>query len=125
MVWAVTVVVALEFAGAVALVALLILDVLVLPATSVPAALALVVMAGVLAAALGAVLVGLWRARPFARALGIVFQMLFIAIGIGALQGAFAAPEWGWPLVAVGSVGFLLFMTPPVAAWLSRRDGAS
>lgn len=98
---------------------------LVQPATWVPTAIALVVVEAIAAAALVAVLVGVWRGRAWVRSLGIVLQVLIAAIGIGALQGAFARPDWGWPLVAIGVVGFGLLLSPPIARWLSRRGEAA
>ena len=117
--------VALQFAGAIALFVLLVLDVLVQPATWVPTAIALVVVEAIATVALGAVLVGIWRGRAWVRSLGIVLQVLIAAIGLGALQGAFAQPDWGWPLVTAGVVGVALFLSPPVARWLSRRGAVS
>lgn len=114
--------VALELAGAVALFVLLVLDVLVQPATWVATAIALVVVEAIAVVAFAAVLVGIWRGRAWVRSLGIVLQVLIAAVGIGALQGAFAQPDWGWPLVIIGVVGLGLFLSPPAAAWLSRRD---
>ena len=117
--------VALEFAGAIALFVLLVLDVLVQPATWVPTAIALVVVEALATIAFGAVLAGIWRGLAWVRSLGIVLQVLIAAIGVGALQGAFAQPDWGWPLVIVGVVGVGLFLSPPIAGWLTRRGEAA
>jgi hypothetical protein len=117
--------VAVELAGLLLLTVVLLLEVLTDRATSVATALALVVLAAVAALVLGAVLVGLWRGRAWVRAAGVVFQVLLFAIGVGALQGAFANPEWGWPLVIVAVLGFALFVVRPTAAWLRSRDPAS
>ncbi len=91
--------------------------------TSLGTALALVVVLGLAVVALGAVLLGVWRGRAWVRAAAVVFQVLIAALGVGALQGAFAQPEWGWPLVIVGVIGFVLVVAKSSAAWLSRRDG--
>lgn len=74
---------------------------------------------------LGAVLRGIWRGRAWVRAAGVVFQVLLFAVGVGALQGAFAQPGWGWPLIIVAVIGFALFVARPTALWLSGRDEAS
>jgi hypothetical protein len=92
---------------------------------SLGTALALVVVLGLAVVALGAVLAGVWRGRAWVRAAAVVIQVLIAAIGVGALQGAFAQPEWGWPLIIVGIVGFVLLISKSAAGWLSRRDEAS
>ena len=94
-------------------------------ASSLGTAVALLVFAILIVVALGAVLRGIWRGRAWVRAAAVVAQVLIFAIGVGALQGAFAQPEWGWPLIAIGVVGFVLLISKPVAGWLSARDEAS
>jgi hypothetical protein len=118
-------VVGVEFAGVLALGIVLLLEVLTQPPASLATALALVVLAGLTAVVLGAVLVGIGRGRAWVRAAGIVFQVLLFAIGVGALQGALAQPGWGWPLIIVAVIGFVLFVARPTAVWLSGRDAAS
>jgi hypothetical protein len=71
------------------------------------------------------VLLGIWRGRAWVRAAAVVFQVLLFAVGVGALQGAFAQPGWGWPLIAVAVVGFVLAVARSTAGWLSGRDEAS
>lgn len=93
-------------------------------AASVGTALALLVVLGLSVLALGAVLAGVWRGTAWVRAAALVFQVLVAAIGIGALQGALAQPGWGWPLIIVGVVGFVLLISRSAAGWLSRRDEA-
>lgn len=114
--------IALELAALAVVFVVLVVDVLVLPAASLGTALALVVTDGLAVVTLGAVLVGIWRGRAWVRAVAVVFQVLIAAIGIGALQGAFAQPGWGWPLIVVGIVGFVLLVSKSAKAWLSRRD---
>ncbi len=101
------------------------MEVLTAPPASLATALALVVLAGLTAAALGAVLAGIWRGRAWVRAASVVFQVLLFAIGIGALQGALAQPGWGWPLIVVAAIGFVLCAARPTNEWLSERDAAS
>jgi len=95
------------------------------PPASLGTAIALVVLAGLVVLALGAVLLGIWRGRAWVRAAAVVFQVLLFAIGVGALQGAFAQPGWGWPLIIVAVLGFVFAVARPTAAWLSGRDEAS
>ena len=108
-----------------AVLVVLLVDVLVLPSASLGTAVALLVVVALAAAALGAVLVGIWRGRAWVRAAAVVFQVMLAAVGLGALQGAFAQPGWGWPLVIVGVVGFGLLVSKTAKAWLSGRDEAS
>lgn len=117
--------VALEFAGAIILFALLVLDVFAQPAAFVPTAIALAVAEGLVTLALGVVLLGAWRGRARARSLGIVLQVLFAATGIWMLQGAVSFATLGWPLVIAGTIGVGLLLSPPVAGWLSRRGEAA
>jgi hypothetical protein len=111
--------------GVLALGVLLLVEVLVDRPASLGTALALVVLAFLLAGVLAAALVGIWRGRAWVRAATLVFQVLLFAVGVGALQGAFAQPEWGWPLILVAVVGFVLVVVRPTAEWLSGRDAAS
>lgn len=111
--------------GVLALGVLLLVEVLVDRPASLGTALALVVLAFLAAAVLGAALVGIWRGRAWVRAATLVFQVLLFAVGVGALQGAFAQPEWGWPLILVAVVGFVLVVVRPTAEWLRGRDAAS
>jgi hypothetical protein len=115
-------VVAAQFAGVLALGILLLVEVVTMPRASLGTAIALIVLAGLLVVALAAVLRGIWHRRAWVRAAGVVFQVLLFAVGVGALQGAFAQPEWGWALILVGVLGFVLFVARPTAAWLSGRD---
>jgi hypothetical protein len=119
------VVVAAQFVGVLALGILLLIEVVTAPSASFGTAVALIVLAGLLVVALGAVLRGIWLGRAWVRAAGVVFQVLLFAVGVGALQGAFAQPEWGWPLIIVGVLGFVLFVARSTAEWLSGRDEAS
>jgi hypothetical protein len=75
---------------------------------------------------LGAVLRGIWHGRAWVRAASVVVQVLIFAIGVGALQGVFAQPNWGWPLITIAVVGFALLLSKPVVGWLNRTaDGDS
>lgn len=116
---------AVELLGAAALFVVLLAELVIDTPTSLETALALVVVLGIAVAALAAVLLGVWRASPWVRALAVVFQVLIGAIGVGALQGAFAQPEWGWPLVGLGVVGFVLLIARPTAVYLSGSAEAS
>ena len=45
-----------------------------------------------------------------------------MAVGVGALQGQVAQPGWGWPLIIVAVVVFLLLFTKPVVAATTRGE---
>ena len=104
---------------------MLLVDLLTMPPASLATAIALLVVVGLAAVVLVSVLRGIWRGRAWVRAAGVVFQVLLFAVGVGALQGAFAQPGWGWPLIIVAVIGFVLFVARPTARWLSERDAAS
>ena len=113
--WALLVLLAAEFLLVAALAVTLVIDVLLLPAASLASGIALTVLAVLAAVWLGAILVGAWRGRSWVRSAAIVWQVLQFAVGVGALQGAFAQPVWGWPLAATAVVAVLLLVSKPVA----------
>jgi len=94
---------------------ILVVDIFVQTADSLPTAIALAVLAVLGAVWAVSITIGLARRRAWTRAAGIVWQLLQAAVGIGALQGAFAAPAWGWPLVIASALGLILLA--------SRRTG--
>lgn len=124
-VWVLLAVLGAELLGAAALFVVLLGELAIDTPTSLETALALVVVLGIAVAALGAITIGVWRGTSWVRAPAVVFQVLIAAIGVGALQGAFAQPEWGWPLVAIGVLGFVLLIARPTAVYLSGSGEAS
>ncbi|HXR44536.1 MAG TPA: hypothetical protein VN759_07000 [Pseudolysinimonas sp.] len=83
---------------------------------------ALTIVIVLAALGLGATVVGAVRGRSWIRAASIVWQVLQVAVGIGALQGAVAQPVYGWPLIIVAVVAFILLFTRPVVAATSHRS---
>jgi hypothetical protein len=65
------------------------------------------------------------RGQAWIRAAGIVWQVLQAAVGVGALQGQVAQPAWGWPLILLAVVVFVLLFVKPVMALTSVRRDAS
>lgn len=121
--WALIALLTLEFLALAALAVTLLVEVLVAPATSVASGIALTIVAFIAAAWLGAIVVGTLRGQAWIRAAAIVWQFLQVAVGVGALQGTVAQPGWGWPLIVVAAVVFLLLFAKPVVAVTSaRRD---
>lgn len=119
--WALLVILAGEVVLLAAVVVTLAVDLLVAPAASLAAAIALLVLALLATAWLATVLVNVWRFRAWSRSAALVWQVLQFAVGLGALQGAFAAPAWGWPLVAASVAGFILCVVRPVREALVER----
>ncbi|WP_438855294.1 hypothetical protein [Agromyces sp. M3QZ16-3] len=121
-------VVALLFAEAGALIAVLVwlvVDLLVLQPSSFATAIALVVLVAIAAAWVSAIAVASARRAPWSRAAAIVWQVLQLSIAVGAFQGLFARPDVGWLLLvpAITVTGLLLW--PPVRALYARPEDAA
>ncbi|HEU0206694.1 MAG TPA: hypothetical protein VFQ74_08390 [Pseudolysinimonas sp.] len=114
-----------EFLGVAALAIVLLVDTLTSPSARIGAGIALTVIGLIAAAWLGAIVVGALRGQAWIRAAAIVWQVLQVAVGVGALQGQFAQPAWGWPLIVLAAVVLLLLFAKPVVALTSGRRDAS
>jgi hypothetical protein len=113
----------MEFLGVAALAVVLLLETLTAQSASAGAGIALTVIGFVAAAWLGAIVIGTLRGQGWIRAAAIVWQVLQVAVGVGALQGQVAQPAWGWPLIVLAAVVLLLLFAKPVVALTSvRRD---
>jgi hypothetical protein len=123
--WLLVALLTLEFLAVAALAVTLLIETLTAPSATVGGGIALTIVAFVAAAWLGAIVVGALRGQAWIRAAAIVWQVLQVAIGVGALQGQVAQPAWGWPLIAFAAVVFLLLFTKPVVAVTSARREAS
>lgn len=121
---ALIVVVVLEaFALAVATV-WLVIELVIAPAGSMATAVALAVTCALAAGGVSWLAIGLVRRRRGVRGGILVWQVMQAAVGIGALQGAFARPDIGWALLAPAVLGFILVLTPPVTAYLVADSGS-
>lgn len=124
--WVLLVLLVAEFALVAVLAVTLVIELLVAPSTSFASAVALTVLAFIAAAWLGAIVVGALRGQAWIRGAAIVWQVLQFAIGAGAISGQFSQPAWGWPLVAIALVAFVLLFTKPVVdAVATRPDRAA
>ena len=123
--WALIALLSLEFLGVGALAVTLLIETLTAPTATVGAGVALTIVAFIAAAWLGAIVVGTIRGQAWIRAAAIVWQVLQVAVGVGALQGQVAQPGWGWPLIILAAVVFLLLFAKPVVATTSGRRDAS
>ncbi|WBU37824.1 hypothetical protein [Homoserinibacter sp. YIM 151385] len=100
----------------------LVVELLVDRPASLPSALALTVLTALAAVWLVVIIVHALRGRAWIRGAAIVWQVLQFSVGLGALQGLFAQPAWGWPLLLVALAGFGLLLSPPVVRATSRRE---
>ena len=123
--WVLVVLLSIEFLGVAALAVVLLVETLTASGASVGGGIALTVIGFVAAAWLGAIIVGTLRGQAWIRAAAIVWQVLQVAVGVGALQGQVAQPVWGWPLIILAAFVFLLLFLKPVVALTSVRRDAS
>jgi len=91
-------------------------------AGSLASGVALTVIVALAAVWLAAMVIGALRGQAWIRAAAVVWQVIQIAVGIGALLGALAQPWIGWPLVVVGVAAFILLFTPSVVDATRHRD---
>jgi len=110
--------VALLGAGA----AVLIIELFGAQAGSVASSIGLIALAVLAAVWLAAAGLGLLRGRSWVRSAIMVWQLLQIAVAIGAFQGMFARPDIGWLLLIPSIVGIVLLLSRPVVAFTTRRD---
>jgi len=115
------VVLALEFAALVVVTVVLLVEVLVSPATSLASGIALTVLSAIAALWLGAMLVGLWHRRAWVRSGIIVWQVMQGALAIGAFQGVFRVPAVGWALLIPALLAITLVLSKSVTSALARR----
>jgi len=112
--WGLAALLGIELAAAAVLAIVLLIDLVAAEPASLATALALTVLVLIAVAWMAATVVGLLRGQAWVRASAIVWQVLQFAIGLGVLQGTFAQPAWGWPIIAVSVATFVLLFTPPV-----------
>ncbi len=115
-------VVGLEFAALVVVTVVLVVELLVAPASSLASGIALTVLTAIAALWLGALFVGLRNRRPWVRAGIVVWQVLQGALAIGAFQGVFRVAWVGWVLLIPALLGLTLVLSRSVTAALARRE---
>jgi hypothetical protein len=104
--------------------AVLIVELIVAEAQSVASAVGLIALALVAAVLLAVAALGLLRGRAWVRSAIVVWQVLQIAVAVGAFQGIFARPDVGWLLLIPAIAAIVLVLSRPVVAFASRRgDG--
>ncbi|MDJ1112975.1 histidine kinase [Microbacterium dauci] len=107
---------ALEAIGVVALTAWELVALLRGDTAAVSSSIALLVLTLVVAAALAAFAVAVWRGGSWGRSGGIVAQLLILAIAGGTLTGPDAAPATAAAIAAPGVLGFVLLVAASRAA---------
>jgi hypothetical protein len=79
----------------------------------------LVIIAAIWLAVIG---VNTLRGAPWVRGAIVTWQIMQIAVAVGAFQGVFAQPPIGWALLIPSIVVLVLLFTKPVLAATTRRD---
>ncbi|TXK16306.1 hypothetical protein [Homoserinibacter sp. GY 40078] len=119
--WLLVSLLAVELAAVSIVTIVLVIDLVTLEPTSLATALALTALVLLAAAWMAVTVVGLLRGQAWVRASAIVWQVLQFAIGLGALQGTFAQPAWGWPIVIVSVLTFAVLFAPSVVRATQAR----
>ncbi len=119
--WGLAALLILELAAVSVVAIVLLFDLVAAEPTSLATAIALTVLVLIAVGWMAATVVGLLRGQAWVRASAIVWQVLQFAIGAGALQGSFAQPAWGWPIVIVSLVTFGLLFVPSVVRATQAR----
>lgn len=119
--WVLSGLLTIEFLGVAVLAVSLLVETVTAQTATFGAGVALTIVALLAAAWLGAIVVGTVTGRAWIRAAAIVWQVIQVAVGVGALQGQVAQPVWGWPLIALAALVFLLLFTKPVVTATTGR----
>ncbi|GLI26045.1 hypothetical protein ARHIZOSPH14_02870 [Agromyces rhizosphaerae] len=109
-----------EAALMVGVTAWLVMELLVDEPSSLASGLALTAVSAVGATWVVAVAVAAARRAPWARGGAITWQLLQLAVAVGAFQGLFARPDVGWALLAPAITVIVLLLLPPVSACFAR-----
>lgn len=104
----------LEATALVVVVGTLVVDLFTLRPDRYDSAIALTVIAAIAAIWLIAIVFAFWRGRQWSRAAALTWQVLQIAVAIGAFQGIFAQPTIGWALLLPAIAVIILLMTRSV-----------
>ena len=122
--WLLIAMLTVEFLGVGSLAVTLMVETLTAPSATFGAGIALTIVVIVAAVWLAAIVIGTYRGRAWIRAAAIVWQVLQVAVGVGALQGQVAQPGWGWPLIVLAAFVFLVLFAKSVVTATTRRESA-
>lgn len=124
MLWVLIAMLTVEFLGVGSLAVTLVVETLTTPSATFGAGIALTIVVIVASVWLAAIVIGTYRGRAWIRAAAIVWQVLQVAVGVGALQGQVAQPGWGWPLIVLAAFVFLVLFAKSVVTATTRRESA-
>lgn len=113
-----------ECALLVAAVVYLVIELLIDEPASFASAIALTVCVAIAAVWLAVVAVNTLRAASWIRGAIITWQVLQVAVAIGAFQGFYARPDIGWALLIPAVAAVILLFTKPVMAATTREVAA-
>jgi hypothetical protein len=100
----------------------LVVELLIDVPTSFASAIALTVLVIIAAVWLAVIGVNTLRGASWVRGAIVTWQVLQIAVAVGAFQGVFARPDIGWALLIPSLAVLVLLFTRPVLAATARRD---
>jgi hypothetical protein len=121
-VWIAVVLIALEaLALGIALVVLLV-DVVTLVPSSIASAIALIVLTALATAWVAWIAVSLFRGAPWSRGGGVFWQLVQLALALGAIQGSFAQPLIGAAIAVPSLLVLVLLCTRSVMEHTRRPD---
>lgn len=89
---------------------------------SLASAIALAVLTAIATVWLAVIGVNTLRGTPWVRGAIVVWQVLQIAVAVGAFQGYYARPDIGWALLVPAVLALVLLFTPSVLRATTRRD---
>ena len=112
----------LEAALVVGATAFLLFELVTVTPDSLASALALTVLTALAAAWVIAIAIGVLRGRAWSRGAAMVWQVLQIAVAVGAFQGSFARPEVGWLLLLPALAAIVLLFSRPVVEATRRGE---
>jgi hypothetical protein len=100
----------------------LVFELLTVTPDSLASAIALTVVTAIGAVWVTAIALGMLRGRPWSRGAALVWQVLQLAVAVGAFQGTFARSEIGWLLLVPAVAALVLLFTKPVIRATRRTD---
>ncbi|PSL38841.1 hypothetical protein CLV49_2470 [Labedella gwakjiensis] len=121
-VWLAVVLVAMEALALGIAVVVLLVDVVTLTPSSLASAIALIVLTAVAAAWVSWIAVSLRRGAPWARGGAVFWQLVQLAVALGAIQGSFAQPLIGAAIAAPSILVLVLMCTRSVMLHTKRPD---
>lgn len=91
---------------------------------SLPSAIALIVINVLVAVWVSAIAVNAGKGRSWVRGAALSWQLVQIAISIGAFQGVYARPDVGWAILIPSVVVIILLLSPGVISADDRGRAA-